>query len=500
MRNVVLWVVAFTIAMASMTVEAAPVISVSDGRLQGAVENGVETWKGIPFAAAPVGALRWRAPQAVQPWSGVRDATSFGADCAQLPFGPPFLNMRTKPSEDCLYLNVWRPKGKPRGKLPVVVWIYGGGWVIGGTSAPIYDAANLARQGVVAVSLNYRIGRFGWFAHPALAKANADNGLFYNYGTLDQIAALHWIKRNIAAFGGDPGNITLMGESAGGVSIHVLTTSPMVGKGLFHKAIIMSGADGGDLGTAGLSDAEGLGVNFAERRGILATDPKALEKLRALSAEEVVDGLTFGAPAQDPPTFNGGGPVEDGTIVAKVGQAYAANRFHHNPMMIGATADDLGGRTGFMVGGARRISNVLAGKNVPVFSYRFSYVAPAWIYKTASHASDIAFFLSTQKHVFGEKTTPADDAMAAAITARVIEFVKANPRQPFIAGWPPFKKGDRKVMDFSAKGTAEVVDDPWATEIDAAPPPQYPGLNVGGARKGAAPTGDPSAVRPSKQR
>jgi para-nitrobenzyl esterase len=495
MRNLLV-IVAILMSTISAMTAAEPSISVSDGTLRGSVAYGVESWKGIPFAAPPVGNLRWRAPQPVEPWAGVRDASAFESDCPQLPLGLPFLDMRTQPSEDCLYLNVWRPEGSADRKLPVLVWIYGGGWVIGGASAPVYNPASLARQGVVAVSLNYRIGRFGWFAHPALTQADEDDGLFYNYGLLDQIAALRWIKRNIEAFGGDPDNVTLMGESAGGVSIHALTTSPKVENGLFHKAIVLSGADGGDFGTGDLSDAEGLGVNFAKRQSIDESDPKALEKLRALAVEEVIDGLTFGAPAYDPPTFNGGGPVEDGTIVAKIGQAYANNRFKPVPMMIGATANDLGGRTGFMVGGARRISSVLAAKGVKVFSYRFSYVAPAWIEKTATHASDLPFFLSTQKSVFGDRATPTDDAMAEAIRTRVIEFVKADPSNPTITGWPAFNEDDQKIMNFSEQGTADFIDDPWASEIDAAPPPQYPGLNAGGAEKGAPPTGDPSASRP----
>lgn len=475
--------------------QVSPLVTVSDGRLRGAAEEGVESWKGIPFAGSPVGTLRWRGPQPVKPWSDVRDATSFQSDCPQLPITWAAFHSRTKPSEDCLYLNVFRPAGA-RGKLPVVVWIYGGGWKIGATSAPVYSGSPLARQGVVVATLNYRLGRFGWFAHPQLTRENADDGLFYNYGTLDQIAALRWIKRNIAAFGGDPDNITLMGESAGGVSIHTLITSPMTQGGLFHKAIIMSGGNGGDLGTGGLADAEGLGLNFARRKGIEPDDPQALAKLRALSTDQIADGLAFGSPEYDPPTFNGGGPIEDGKIVAKVGKAYTSGAFHQVPMMIGPTADDLGGRTGFMVAGARRIAGVLADKGLPVYSYRFSYIATSSPRKTADHATDVPFFLGTQAAQYPGATSATDNAMAAAIMGYVIQFAKADPRRPSIAGWPRLGRGDNRIMDFSRSGTAVLRADPWAAEIDAAPPAQYPGLSVGGARAGAPRTGSAGLRQP----
>ena len=244
----------------------------------------------------------------------------------------------------------------------------------GGSSPATYSGANLAKEGILVASFNYRIGRFGWFAHPQLTRENADEGQLINYGTLDQIAALKWIQKNVAAFGGDPQNVTVMGESAGGVSIHVLNTSPLT-EGLYHKAIIMSGANGGDLGTATLADAEALGLNFARRKGLADDDPQALAKLRAMSAEAIVDDLNLSTSSGgDPPTFNPGGPIVDGAIVTNIGEAYASGAFRRVPMMIGATSGDLGGRTGFMVGGARQISGTLADKNIPTYYYRFSYL------------------------------------------------------------------------------------------------------------------------------
>ena len=392
--------------------------------------------------------------------------------------------MRTETSEDCLYLNIWRPEGVD-GDLPVLVWIYGGGWVIGGTSAPVYEGANLAKKGMVVVSLNYRLGHFGFFAHPRLSEENADNGKFFNYGTLDQIAALKWINENISAFGGDPDNITVMGESAGGVSIHALVTSPM-NEGLFQKGIIMSGADGGDLGTGTLDDAEDLGINLANRMGISPEDPQALAKLRAIPANKLIDGLTFLTPPKNPLTFNGGGPIEDGKIVAEFGEAYSTGKYQKIPLMIGATADDLGGRTGFMVAGARRISKQLASQNVPVFQYRFSYVPPASPDETAVHAIDIPFFMQTLETRYGDAVTEADFELASVIADYVTQFSNMDPANPSLGDWSRYLNEVDEIMHFTVEGEAEIVKDPWADEIDAAPAPKYPGLAAGGGKPNLA--------------
>ena len=172
------------------------------------------SFKGIPFAAPPVGDLRWKPPQPVTPWTGVRPATAYGSDCMQLPFPGDAAPLGTPPAEDCLVVNVWRPADAST-KLPVMVWIYGGGFVNGGSSPAVYDGSQFAKRGVVLVSFNYRVGRFGFFAHPALTK-ESPNGPLGNYAFLDQIAALKWVQKNIAAFGGDAGNVTIFGESAGG--------------------------------------------------------------------------------------------------------------------------------------------------------------------------------------------------------------------------------------------------------------------------------------------
>ena len=189
-----------------------------EAKLQGGTEGPVSFFKGVPFAAPPTGELRWRAPQPLVAWKGVRQAVSYSGDCMQEPFPSDAAPLGTTPSEDCLYLNVWRPAGVAAGaKLPVMFWIYGGGFVNGGSSPAVYDGSKLAAQGVLLVSANYRVGRFGFFGFPELTRQNAD-GLLGNYGFMDQIAALRWVQTNIAAFGGDPQNVTVFGESAGGFS------------------------------------------------------------------------------------------------------------------------------------------------------------------------------------------------------------------------------------------------------------------------------------------
>ena len=231
------------------------------------------SYKGIPYAKPPVGDLRWRAPQAIGNWGDVLQANTYGNDCMQIPFAADEAPLRTTPAEDCLYLNVWKPEAaRPGNNLPVIVWIYGGGWVNGGVSPAVYDGAPTARKGTIFVSFNYRLGRFGFFAHPALTTANEDDGLLGNYGYMDQLAALKWVQDNIGAFGGDPDKVTIMGESAGGGSVVNLLTSGQA-DGLFQQAVAMSAPARMDARLKPLHsddgpDAEDDGIGFSEWAGV----------------------------------------------------------------------------------------------------------------------------------------------------------------------------------------------------------------------------------------
>ncbi len=289
-------------ALALAAVAGAAPIATAGGRVRtesglvsGVAAEGVVSWKGVPYATPPVGDLRWREPRPAAPWKGVRVADAYAHDCMQEPFPSDAAPLGTPPSENCLYLNVWAPE-KPAGpKLPVMVWIHGGGFVNGGSSPAVYDGSHFAKRGVVFVSFNYRLGRFGFFAHPVLSTENP-KGPLGNYGYLDQIAALKWVQQNIAAFGGDPGNVTLFGESAGGGSVHTLMVSPFA-RGLFHKAIVESGGGrvGGimamrrmrEAGPNGDPSGEAIGVAFAKSAGVTGDDAAALTALRKLPAPEI---------------------------------------------------------------------------------------------------------------------------------------------------------------------------------------------------------------------
>ncbi|HET9472923.1 MAG TPA: carboxylesterase family protein [Steroidobacteraceae bacterium] len=446
---------------------AAKVVAVESGKLRGNETGGVSSWKGIPFAAPPVGANRWRAPQPPAAWQGIRDATQYGHDCMQLPFPSDAAPLGTAPAEDCLYANVWRP-ARAKHRLPVIFWIYGGGFVNGGASPPTYSGANLAKQGVLVFSANYRVGRFGTFAHPQLTKENADHGRLGNYGYMDQLAALNWVHNNIAAFGGDPDNVTIVGESAGGMSVHTLVTSPL-SRGLFHKAVVMSGANGIQLGGSDLAAIEKIGVEFATAKGIDADDPDALTKLRALSAEEVTSGLNLTALfAEGPRSF--ASPFVDGSIAVDAVDSYRTGRFAKVPMMMGATSADMGGKTGFMIAGARSLAAEIADQGVPVYAYRFSYVAESLGEPGAQHATDIPFFFDTQAIKYAEKTTARDNAMGKIISAYLVNFARTgNPNGAGLPEWPRYSREKDEIVDFTGSGKAVAQKDPWGAEIDAAP-------------------------------
>lgn len=329
-----------------------PIVRIATGALLGATDGVVESFKGIPYAAAPVGPLRWRPPQPVSPWNETRDARQFCADCAQAGWPRTATNaILENSSEDCLFINLWRPAGlKSLEKLPVMVWIYGGGFVGGSSARRETSGAQFARKGVILVSFNYRLGRLGHFAFPALTaeQKHAPKG---SYAFMDQVAALRWVQQNIGAFGGDPNNVTIFGESAGGVSVHTLLSLPAA-KGLFQKAIIESGGgrDGVLTGRPLSKDnadpyypisAEQIGVNFARSLGIEDTGAGALARLRALSVEDIVDG---GRERDNKGLLIYAGPILDGNLVVQTAeQAYKAGRQAQVPLIIGSNNAEVPG-------------------------------------------------------------------------------------------------------------------------------------------------------------
>ena len=256
-----------TVAIGSPVAAQITTATVAGGKLMGVEHDGIVSFKGIPFAAPPVGALRWKAPQPLKAWSGTKTADTFAPACIQDPALAAFMQMPSNFSEDCLYLNVWTPAKATGEKRAVMVWIYGGGFAGGATSAGVYDGTKFAKKGAVLVSVAYRLGAFGFLAQPELSKESGKGS--GNYGLEDMIAGLRWVKDNIAQFGGDPANVTILGESAGGIAVSMLAASPAA-KGLFAKAVSESGgalqppltSNEGGQNTPTLMLAEKRGVAF----------------------------------------------------------------------------------------------------------------------------------------------------------------------------------------------------------------------------------------------
>lgn len=446
--------------------------------------SGVLAFKGIPYAAPPVGPLRWRAPQPPTPWIGVRDALAFGAGCLSSLEHDPRPGPR---SEDCLTLNVWTAARENNEKRPVMVWLHGGGFQFGSSANPATDGGPLATQGVVVVSFNYRLGIFGFLAHPDL-DAEAPSG---NYGLQDQLAALRWVQANIAAFGGDPDNVTLFGESAGAMAVGVMMASPLA-HGLFHKAIGQSGAfwDGRHGPLQNFDEARARGLAFARRQG-----DASIAALRAMPAEQLNARAPWSFERDHiTQTFS---PSIDLHLVPDV----PARRFlraaqmhipllagwnsteefpfmshalpHHSAQAFRTAAEEMFGRerladfqalypadtdaeakasaaalTGDIVIGEQcwqwlRLHR--ASGRAPVYGYHFNYTSPYT--PIASHVAEIPFVFGTltPQRVIGSTTPPAeaDRALAQTMMSYWVNFaLRGDPNGPGLPLWPAYDERD----------------------------------------------------------
>jgi para-nitrobenzyl esterase len=469
--------------LAAMLCAAVPVSAqigiakITGGAVEGVVKDGIASFKGVPFAAPPVGELRWKSPRPVNTWQGVRKADEFGpAPMQDAAFGA-MMGGPQKISEDCLYLNVWTGAKKAGEKLPVMVWIYGGGFGIGMTSTPAYDGTNLAKKGVVLVSVAYRVGPMGFMAHPELSKESGKGS--GAYGIQDQIAGLRWVKANIAQFGGNPKNVTIFGESAGGISVSMLTASPMA-KGLFHRAISESG---GSMAPPRMSlkQAEEQGKAYLSKLG--ANDIKAA---RALSAEAI---------QKETQGMGSFWPVADGeNVMPNQYELFEAGKFNDTPILVGTNSDEGGMfarqnttgaafekmiRSQYAEGAdailkayphatdaeaTRSSKNIFResafawptwawaklqsrnGKN-KAFVYYFDHRTPASP-EGANHGSEISYVFGNLGGM-GGSSGPEDKALSDLISSCWVNFAKkGDPNGPGLPAWPAFDEKEQKTMFF----------------------------------------------------
>ncbi len=485
------------------------VVEIESGSLRGLAigeQEDIHAFKGIPFAAPPVGELRWQPPQPAESWEGVRDCFKFGNASAQT-VNPmlsafPGMSLAAETSEDCLYLNIWRPADAPSEPLPVMVWIHGGGYVLGAASQPLYNGEQLARAGVVMVGVNYRLGAAGFLAHPALS-AESEHKASGNYGILDQIAALEWVQRNIAAFGGDPDRVTIFGESAGGGSVFTLLVSPLA-KGLFHRAIAESGPS---LTFAhlreslwGFESAEETGLEIGRACGL--EEPQTAEALRELSIEQLLaktPGMS-GAPELRLRSNNlRMAPVVDGWVVPDDPMTiFAEGRQNDVPLIVGSNRDEatmftmmtrlptsveaaneltrreFGGQAEailaaypvaaradirrsinallgdlIFVAPARYVARSMGNVSSPVYCYHFAHVppGPTGAMMGAHHASEIAYVFKQLS--LAPTVSAADERIAELMQGYWVQFAATgDPNGEGLPNWPAFETESDEALVF----------------------------------------------------
>jgi para-nitrobenzyl esterase len=508
MRNSLLLLLAIPLCGA----QSDPVATVKGGQIRGAsLEKGGAAFKGIPFAQAPLGDLRWREPASVKPWSGVRDASAYGAPCAQNSGG----RMLEGSSEDCLFLNVWTPEWPPASRKPVMFWIHGGGNFGGTASSPNFDGESLARRGVVLVTANYRLTVFGFFANPELTRESPHHASG-NYGLMDQIAALKWVRDNIAKFGGDPGNVTIFGQSAGAVDANVLMTSPLV-KGLFQKVIAESGTvtrnpDAATMGmtalapnmkvkSGALSYSDAADLAETEQRGaelaklLKAPAEGTLQYLRGLPAAEILKVAAMPQMAIGPAN----GVAVDGLVFPKSpAEAFATGGQMRLPLLIGnnsrertppqAGLEDLAKAMDAMYGPLAERAFALYGVKAaeapaadplyggagaqwvvdsmyrcPVvaqllwqasagsagYEYQFDRAAPGREAVGAVHGAEVSYVFGR----LGANYTDVDRGLSSTMQQFWTNFAKTgNPNGAGLPMWPKFDAASRGYMEFTDDG------------------------------------------------
>jgi len=485
-----LWILLAVFVSATVSAASPASVGTSGGQVSGlASEPGVTAYLGIPYAKAPTGQGRWAPPEPAAPF-GSKQATSFGPGCIQA--DTPRVDPWSKEyfadapfSEDCLTLNIWTPSAAPGAKLPVAVWIHGGGMVQGSSALPIYDGSHLAKQGVLFVSINYRLGVLGFLAHPDL-RAKSATGLSGNYGILDDVAALKWVQSNIAAFGGDPAKVTIVGQSAGARSVQALLFSPLA-KGLFRGAIAESGIPfimpGQNQEPGSRADMEAVGVAFARSRGV-----ETAEGLRALPVEQLV------APAPNTP-FRGSPTVDGVVIPSRIRESVRQAPVNDVPVMLGHNVDEgevrqpltqvvsgedftkrarevygayaeqflqlfpaspdstrvaqLSGHLRVIAGVQDWAANRAANSRSKVYVYDFTHRMPGPVHDSwgSYHSSEIVYWTRNLDRL-DRPWTSADRKVSDNLSGYWLNFIKTGqPNGPTLPEWKPFDRANQQIMD-----------------------------------------------------
>ena len=483
-------------ALLSTCLFAADRVKTANGVLEAtATQSGVRAFRGIPFAAPPVGALRWKAPQPVAKWKGVRPAAAFGPRCMQQSLFSDMVFRSNGVSEDCLYLNVWTPAKSAKERLPVLVYFYGGGFVAGDGSEPRYDGESMARKGIVALTVNYRLGVFGFLAHPELSKGAAYHGSG-NYGLLDQAAALSWVRTNIAAFGGDPAKVTIAGESAGSISVSAQMASPL-SKDLIAGAIGESGSLLGTLPAVKLEQAEQVGLKWAATLG-----DGSLAALRAMTAQQILDGAAKARTIR----FN---VTVDGYFFPESPDAlYAAGKQARVPLLAGWNSEEMTWRA--LLGGQPATPEAYEKAVRGLYGEKADEILKVYSGATADGLIQAATDLSGDRFI-GYSTWKWTDVHAKSASQPVYRYFYTHPRPAMVpvAGQPetsrPAPKGAVHSADIEYvmgnlpgnkafawmpddQKVSQVMQEYFANFIKTRNPngsglPDWPAVNAGGAAR-----------------